>query len=283
MSLPSFYAYYLGRRVCMTRLNGNQVTISYGDNVIVDNLDVTIPDGQITSIIGPNGCGKSTLLKALSRLLSISNGDIILDGKSIHSQSTKDIAKKIAILPQSPEVADGLTVGELVSYGRFPHQKGFGRLSAEDKKEIDWALNVTGTYDFKDRSINDLSGGQRQRVWIAMALAQRTDIIFLDEPTTYLDISHQLEILELITQLNQEQGCTIVMVLHDINQAVRFSDHLITMKNGDIVADGSTENVLTKDILEKVFNIDVEISEDPRTGKPMLVTYDLCRRSYSQV
>lgn len=283
MSLPSFYAYYLGRRVCMTRLNGNQVTISYGDNVIVDNLDVTIPDGQITSIIGPNGCGKSTLLKALSRLLSISNGDIILDGKSIHSQSTKDIAKKIAILPQSPEVADGLTVGELVSYGRFPHQKGFGRLSAEDKKEIDWALNVTGTYDFKDRSINDLSGGQRQRVWIAMALAQRTDIIFLDEPTTYLDISHQLEILELITQLNQEQGCTIVMVLHDINQAVRFSDHLITMKNGDIVADGSTENVLTKDILEKVFNIDVEISEDPRTGKPILVTYDLCRRSYSQV
>lgn len=283
MSLPSFYAYYLGRRVCMTRLNGNQVTISYGDNVIVDNLDVTIPDGQITSIIGPNGCGKSTLLKALSRLLSISNGDIILDGKSIHSQSTKDIAKKIAILPQSPEVADGLTVGELVSYGRFPHQKGFGRLSAEDKKEIDWALNVTGTYDFKDRSINDLSGGQRQRVWIAMALAQRTDIIFLDEPTTYLDISHQLEILELITQLNQEQGCTIVMVLHDINQAVRFSDHLITMKNGDIVADGSTENILTKDILEKVFNIDVEISEDPRTGKPMLVTYDLCRRSYSQV
>ena len=267
----------------MTRLSGNQVTISYGDNVIVDNLDVTIPDGQITSIIGPNGCGKSTLLKALSRLLSISNGDIILDGKSIHSQSTKDIAKKIAILPQSPEVADGLTVGELVSYGRFPHQKGFGRLSAEDKKEIDWALNVTGTYDFKDRSINDLSGGQRQRVWIAMALAQRTDIIFLDEPTTYLDISHQLEILELITQLNQEQGCTIVMVLHDINQAVRFSDHLITMKNGDIVADGSTENVFTKDILEKVFNIDVEISEDPRTGKPMLVTYDLCRRSYSQV
>ena len=283
MSLPSFYAYYLGRRVCMTRLNGNQVTISYGDNVIVDNLDVTIPDGQITSIIGPNGCGKSTLLKALSRLLSISNGDIILDGKSIHSQSTKDIAKKIAILPQSPEVADGLTVGELVSYGRFPHQKGFGRLSAEDKKEIDWALNVTGTYDFKDRSINDLSGGQRQRVWIAMALAQRTDIIFLDEPTTYLDISHQLEILELITRLNQEQGCTIIMVLHDINQAVRFSDHLITMKDGNIIADGDTESVLTKDILERVFNIDVEISTDPRTGKPMLVTYDLCKKSYSQV
>lgn len=273
----------IGRREIMNRLKGEQVTIGYGDNVIVNNLDVHIPDGKITSIIGPNGCGKSTLLKALSRLLPVKNGEIKLDGENIHSHATKEIAKKIAILPQSPEVADGLTVGELVSYGRFPHQKGFGRLSAEDKKEIDWAMRVTGTYDFKLRSINDLSGGQRQRVWIAMALAQRTDIIFLDEPTTYLDISHQLEILELITQLNKEQGCTIIMVLHDINQAVRFSDHLITMKNGDIIATGETEEVLTKDILEKVFNIDVEISTDPRTGKPMLVTYDLCRKSYSEV
>ncbi len=274
---------YIGRREFMSRLEGEQVTIGYGENVIVENLDVHIPDGKITSIIGPNGCGKSTLLKALSRLLPIKSGEIKLDGGNLHAQATKDIAKKIAILPQSPEVADGLTVGELVSYGRFPHQKGFGRLSAEDKKEIDWALSVTGTYEFRLRPINDLSGGQRQRVWIAMALAQRTDIIFLDEPTTFLDISHQLEILELITQLNKEQGCTIVMVLHDINQAVRFSDHLITMKNGNIVANGETEDVLTKEILEKVFNIDVEISTDPRTGKPMLVTYDLCRKSYSEV
>lgn len=274
---------YIGRREFMSRLEGEQVTIGYGENVIVENLDIHIPDGKITSIIGPNGCGKSTLLKALSRLLPIKSGVIKLDGENLHAQATKDIAKKIAILPQSPEVADGLTVGELVSYGRFPHQKGFGRLSAEDKKEIDWALSVTGTYEFRLRPINDLSGGQRQRVWIAMALAQRTDIIFLDEPTTFLDISHQLEILDLITQLNKEQGCTIVMVLHDINQAVRFSDHLITMKNGNIVANGETEEVLTKEILEKVFNIDVEISTDPRTGKPMLVTYDLCRKSYSEV
>lgn len=267
----------------MTSLAGNQVTIGYGDHTIVDQLDVNIPDGKVTSIIGPNGCGKSTLLKALSRLLSIKGGEIVLDGESIHTQSTKEVAKKIAILPQSPEVADGLTVGELVSYGRFPHQKGFGRLSAEDKQQIDWALEVTGTKEFKFRSINDLSGGQRQRVWIAMALAQKTDIIFLDEPTTYLDISHQLEILELITQLNREQGCTIVMVLHDINQAVRFSDYLITMKDGQIVKDGETSDVLTEDILERVFNIDVEISTDPRTGKPMLVTYDLCKRNYPNV
>lgn len=267
----------------MTRLNGREVTIGYGDNIIVDNLDVEIPDGKITSIIGPNGCGKSTLLKALSRLLAPKKGEVILDGEDINRQSTKEVAKKIAILPQSPEVADGLTVGELVSYGRFPHQKGFGRLTAEDKQQIDWAMSVTGTDQFRYRSINDLSGGQRQRVWIAMAIAQGTDIIFLDEPTTYLDIAHQLEILELVTQLNQEQGCTIVMVLHDINQAIRFSDHLITMKDGSIVAEGSTEQVLTKEILEQVFDIDVEISIDPRNSKPMLMTYDLCRKRYSKV
>ncbi|GEP83860.1 ferrichrome transport ATP-binding protein [Staphylococcus piscifermentans] len=267
----------------MNRLNGQQVTIGYGEHVIVSDLDVEIPDGKVTSIIGPNGCGKSTLLKALSRLLSVKNGEILLDGKNIHTQSTKEIAKKIAILPQSPDVADGLTAGELVSYGRFPHQKGFGRLSAEDKEEIDWALKVTGTYDFKHRAINDLSGGQRQRVWIAMALAQKTDIIFLDEPTTYLDISHQLEILELVQELNREHGTTIVMVLHDINQAIRFSDHLIAMKGGDIVSSGETHEVLTKDILEQVFNIDAELSTDPRTGKPMLVTYDLLCKHYSKV
>ena len=265
----------------MSRLSGQQVEIGYGNNTIINNLDVEIPDGKVTSIIGPNGCGKSTLLKALSRLLSINKGEITLDGKNIHTQSTKEIAKKIAILPQSPEVADGLTVGELVSYGRFPHQKGFGRLSAEDKQEIDWALKVTGTYEFRHRSINDMSGGQRQRVWIAMALAQRTDIIFLDEPTTYLDISHQLEILELVQTLNKEQGCTIIMVLHDINQAIRFSDYLIAMKDGSILANGNTEDVLTKEILEKVFNIDVVLSEYPRTGKPMLLTYDLFKKSYS--
>lgn len=274
--------YYLDEsRGIMSRLNGEQVKIGYGDTTIINNLDVEVPDGKVTSIIGPNGCGKSTLLKALSRLLSIKEGAIHLDGKSIHAQSTKEIAKKIAILPQSPEVADGLTVGELVSYGRFPHQKGFGRLTAEDKKEIVWALSVTGTSEFRHRSINDLSGGQRQRVWIAMALAQRTDIIFLDEPTTYLDICHQLEILELVQKLNKEQGCTIVMVLHDINQAIRFSDHLIAMKDGNIVANGTTQEVLTKDNLEKVFNIDVVLDEDPRTGKPLLVTYDLFSKTYS--
>ncbi|MBA8779434.1 ABC transporter ATP-binding protein [Staphylococcus schleiferi subsp. coagulans] len=266
----------------MNRLIGKEVSIGYGERVIVNNLDVAIPDGKITSIIGPNGCGKSTLLKALSRLLNTKSGEISLDGKNIHTQSTKEIAKKIAILPQSPDVADGLTAGELVSYGRFPHQKGFGRLNEEDKKEINWAMRVTGTIDFKHRAVNDLSGGQRQRVWIAMALAQKTDIIFLDEPTTYLDISHQLEILELVQELNAKHGTTIIMVLHDINQAIRFSDHLIAMKNGDIVKQGETHEVLTNEILEKVFNIDAELSTDPRTGKPMLVTYNLLCKHYEK-
>ena len=264
----------------MSRLQGNKVTISYGDKEIVKSLDISIPDHKITSIIGPNGCGKSTLLKGLSRILSVKTGEIILDGKNIHEQSTKDVAKKIAVLPQSPDVTDGLSVEELVSYGRFPYQKGFGRLSAEDKMEIDWALRVTGTWDYKTRNVNDLSGGQRQRVWIAMALAQKTDIIFLDEPTTYLDISHQLEILELVQTLNREEGCTIIMVLHDINQAIRFSDHLIAMREGEIIKEGTPEEVLTKDILAKVFNIDAELSNDPRNGKPMLVTYDLLCRHY---
>lgn len=264
----------------MSRLSGEQVKIGYGDSTIINNLDVAIPDGKVTSIIGPNGCGKSTLLKALSRLLSIKEGKINLMVRVFMPRPRKK-QLKIAILPQSPEVPDGLTVGELVSYGRFPHQKGFGRLTAEDKKEIDWALSVTGTSEFRHRTINDLSGGQRQRVWIAMALAQRTDIIFLDEPTTYLDICHQLEILNLVKKLNEEEGCTIVMVLHDINQAIRFSDHLITMKAGDIVATGQTDEVLTKDILEKVFNIDGVLDIDPRTGKPILVTYDLFCQTYS--
>lgn len=264
----------------MSRLQGSKVTISYGDKDIVKSLDISIPDHKVTSIIGPNGCGKSTLLKGLSRILSVKTGEIILHGKSIHQQSTKEVAKKIAVLPQSPDVSDGLSVEELVSYGRFPYQKRFGRLTAEDKKEIDWALRVTGTWDYKMRNVNDLSGGQRQRVWIAMALAQKTDIIFLDEPTTYLDISHQLEILELVQTLNREEGCTIVMVLHDINQAIRFSDYLITMRDGEIIKEGTPEEVLTKDILAKVFNIDAELSKDPRNGKPMLVTYDLLCRHY---
>jgi iron complex transport system ATP-binding protein len=261
----------------MVRLSTNDLSIGYGERLIVKSLSIEIPDKQITTIIGPNGCGKSTLLKAITRIISHQSGSILLDGKDISKVNTKMLAKQMAILPQTPESASGLTVGELVSYGRFPYQKGFGRLTKKDYEVIDWALEVTGTIDFKFRPVDALSGGQRQRVWIAMALAQETEIIFLDEPTTYLDMAHQLEVLELLQKLNHEQERTIVMVLHDLNQAARFADHIIALKDGEIVKAGSCEEVISHKVLKKVFNIDAVIGHDPRTKKPMCVTYNLLK------
>lgn len=261
----------------MVRLYTEKLHISYGERLIVKNLSVNIPDKKITTIIGSNGCGKSTLLKAITRIISHQSGSVILDGENISKEHTKSLAKKMAILPQTPESASGLTVGELVSYGRFPYQKGFGRLSKEDYQTIDWALEVTGIKDYKFRLVDSLSGGQRQRVWIAMALAQETDIIFLDEPTTYLDMAHQLEVLELLQKLNKEQERTVVMVLHDLNQAARFADYIIALKDGEIVKAGTCNEVITHDVLKKVFHIDAEIGRDPRTNKPMCITYNLLR------
>ncbi|ERN53610.1 ABC transporter ATP-binding protein [Alkalihalophilus marmarensis] len=261
----------------MTRLYTEDLRIGYGENVIVKNLSINIPDGKITTIIGPNGCGKSTLLKAITRVISSQSGNVILDGESIFTKDTKALAKQMATLPQTPESASGLTVGELVSYGRFPYQKGFGRLNKKDIEVIDWALSVTGTMEYKYRSVDALSGGQRQRVWIAMALAQETEIIFLDEPTTYLDMAHQLEVLELLQRLNEQEGRTIVMVLHDLNQAARFADHIIALKDGDIIQSGTSEDVIKNDVLKQVFGIDAVIGRDPNTNKPMCITYNLLK------
>lgn len=261
----------------MVRLYTDHLHIGYGERLIVKDLSVKIPDKKITTIIGSNGCGKSTLLKAITRLISPQSGTVVLDGENILKENTKLLAKKMAILPQTPESASGLTVGELVSYGRFPYQKGFGRLTKNDYEVIDWALEVTGTKDFKFRPVDALSGGQRQRVWIAMALAQETDIIFLDEPTTYLDMAHQLEVLELLQKLNREQERTIVMVLHDLNQAARFADYIIALKDGEIVKAGNCDEVIRRDVLKKVFQIDAEIGRDPRTNKPMCITYNLLK------
>ncbi|WP_028543713.1 ABC transporter ATP-binding protein [Paenibacillus taiwanensis] len=261
----------------MVRLYTDHLNISYGERIIVKDLSVQIPDKKMTTIIGANGCGKSTLLKAITRIIPLQSGAVILDGAHIAQQNTKLLAKKMAILPQTPESASGLTVGELVSYGRFPYQKGFGRLTQNDIGVIEWALEVTGTSDFKYRPVDALSGGQRQRVWIAMALAQETEIIFLDEPTTYLDMAHQLEVLELLQKLNVEQERTIVMVLHDLNQAARFADYMIAMKDGEIVKAGNCEEVMKRDVLKEVFQIDAEIGRDPRTHKPMCVTYNLVK------
>jgi iron complex transport system ATP-binding protein len=261
----------------MVRLYTDDLNIGYGERLIVRNLNIQIPDKKITTIIGSNGCGKSTLLKAITRIIPHHTGDVILDGENIVKENTKKLATKMAILPQTPESASGLTVGELVSYGRFPYQKGFGRLTKRDYEVIDWALEVTGTIDFKYRPVDALSGGQRQRVWIAMALAQETEMIFLDEPTTYLDMAHQLEVLELLQKLNVEQQRTIVMVLHDLNQAARFADYIIALKDGEIVKAGNCEEVITHDVLRQVFQIDAEIGKDPRTNKPMCITYNLIK------
>lgn len=261
----------------MVRLYTDDLSIGYGEQLIVKDLTVQIPNQKITTIIGPNGCGKSTLLKAITRIISHQSGTVVLDGKNVSKENTKVLAKKMAILPQTPESASGLTVGELVSYGRFPYQTGFGRLSQKDYEVIDWAMKVTNTSTFKYLPVDSLSGGQRQRVWIAMALAQETEIIFLDEPTTYLDMAHQLEVLELLRRLNQEEKRTIVMVLHDLNQAARFADYIVALKDGQIVKAGPCEEVITKEVLRGVFNIDAEIGIDPRTGKPMCITYDLLK------
>ncbi len=263
--------------VYLSRIQTTEIEVGYGDKTIVKQLSLSIPDHKITTIIGPNGCGKSTLLKAMTRILSPSRGSVHLDGADIAKSNTKEIARKMAILPQTPEGAGGLTVGELVSYGRFPYQSGFGRLSKHDHEVIDWALDVTGTLVYKDRNVDALSGGQRQRVWIAMALAQETDLIFLDEPTTYLDLAHQLEVLELLETLNREQGRTIVMVLHDLNQAARFADHIVAMKDGEVLATGSAEEVICPLVLRQVFHIDAIIGRDPRTEKPMCLTYHLIK------
>lgn len=261
----------------MVRLYTEHLSVAYGERTIVKNLSVHIPDKKITTIIGSNGCGKSTLLKAITRIITQQAGSVVLDGEDIAKQHTKELARKMAILPQSPESVGGLTVGELVSYGRFPYQKGFGRLTKRDYEVIDWALEATGTIEFKYRPVDALSGGQRQRVWIAMALAQETEIIFLDEPTTYLDMAHQLEVLELLQDLNLNEGRTIVMVLHDLNQAARFADHLIALKAGEIVKAGTCEEVIQREVLREVFQIDAEIGRDPRTNKPMCITYNLLK------
>ncbi|MBA4603066.1 ABC transporter ATP-binding protein [Thermoactinomyces mirandus] len=261
----------------MVRLYTKKLQVGYGERAIVKDLTLEIPDGKITVIIGPNGCGKSTLLKAMSRIIPHQSGSILLDGVSIAREDTKSLARKMAILPQSPESAAGLTAGELVSYGRFPYQKGFGRLTKEDLEVIDWAMEVTGTKNCKYTPVDSLSGGQRQRVWIALAFAQKTEMIFLDEPTTYLDLAHQLEILQLLQKLNQEQGRTIVIVLHDLNQAARFADFLVALKGGKIVKTGSSEEVINREVLKEVFQIDAEIGRDPRTNKPMCITYNLLK------
>ncbi|MBM6384496.1 MULTISPECIES: ABC transporter ATP-binding protein [Paenibacillus] len=259
----------------MFRLETSKLDIAYEERLIVEDLNIQIPQGKITALVGANGSGKSTILKTMARIMNPKAGSVLLDGKSIHKQSTREVAKQLAILPQNPTAPEGLTVTELVSYGRFPYQKGFGSMRAEDKRMIEWAIEVTGMTEFHDRPIDQLSGGQRQRAWIAMALAQETDILFLDEPTTFLDMAHQLEVLQLLEMLNETANRTIVMVVHDLNHASRYAHHMIGIKKGKAIATGSPVEVMNCDVLREVFNIEADIVIDPRSGVPLCLPYAL--------
>ncbi|WP_280232784.1 ABC transporter ATP-binding protein [Nocardia cyriacigeorgica] len=253
------------------RLAADGVTLGYGERIIVDGLSLDIAPGVITTVIGPNGCGKSTLLRSLGRLLKPSNGQVLLDGKAISSMKTKDVARIVGMLPQTPVAPEGLTVADLVSRGRHPHQSWIRQWSATDESEVFTALEQTGIADLADRSLDELSGGQRQRAWISMALAQGTDILLLDEPTTYLDLAHSLEVLDLVDRLHDELGRTVVMVLHDLNLAIRYSDRLIVMRDGRIIAQGSPADIIDAELLREVFGLEATVLEDPMSGRPMIV------------
>ncbi|KJK52022.1 ABC transporter [Lentzea aerocolonigenes] len=254
----------------VARLGTDGVTVGYGDRVVLDNLDVSIPTGVITTVIGPNGCGKSTLLRTLSRLLKPRQGTVLLDGHDIARLRTKDVAKKMGLLPQAPIAPDGLTVADLVARGRHPHQSWVRQWSSDDAGIVAKSLEMTGVADLAHRPVDSLSGGQRQRVWISMTLAQGTDLLLLDEPTTYLDLAHAIDVIDLVDDLH-EGGCTIVMVLHDLNLAVRYSDNLIVMKSGSIVAQGHPSEVITSDLLLDTFGLQAKVIDDPVSERPLIV------------
>lgn len=253
------------------QLSGQGIRLGYDGPDIVTDLDIDIPTGKITVLVGANACGKSTTLRALARLLKPRGGVVTLDGKDIHSMPSKELATKIGILPQSPTAPEGITVADLVSRGRYPHQKWFRQWTDEDERVVAWALEATGTAEIAGRAVDELSGGQRQRVWIAMALAQETGVLMLDEPTTYLDVHHQVDVLDLVVQLNREEGRTIALVLHDLNLACRYAHHLIAMHNGSIVAQGEPKAIVTEDLVERVFGLRSKVIEDPVSHTPMVV------------
>ncbi|KSZ57336.1 ABC transporter [Rhodococcus pyridinivorans KG-16] len=253
------------------RLVAEHISLGYGERLIVDDLDLSIPTGVVTTVIGPNGCGKSTLLRALSRLLKPRTGTVLLDGHDITTMRTREVARVLGMLPQAPVAPEGLTVADLVSRGRHPHQSWFRQWSSDDEDEVAIALDRTGIADLADRPIDELSGGQRQRAWISMALAQGTDILLLDEPTTYLDLAHSVEVLDLVDRLHSELGRTVVMVLHDLNLAVRYSDHLVVMKDGRVVASGVPSEVISVELLREVFDLDASVIDDPVSDRPLIV------------
>ncbi|MGS2616795.1 ABC transporter ATP-binding protein [Micromonospora sp. LZ34] len=247
------------------------MTLAYERRTVAEDLTVAVPDRSFTVIIGPNACGKSTLLRALSRLLRPAAGAVLLDGEDIHRRSARSVARTLGLLPQSSIAPDGIGVAELVARGRYPHQRLLRQWSREDERIVTESMTATGVADLADRAVDELSGGQRQRVWIAMALAQQTPLLLLDEPTTYLDIAHQIEILDLCARLHEEQGRTLVAVLHDLNHAARYATHLIAMREGRVVAAGPPAEVVTAELVEEVFRLPCRVIPDPETGTPLVV------------
>jgi len=252
-------------------LRAHDVRLAYDNRIVVDGLDLAVPPGRITAIVGANACGKSTLLRALARLLTPREGAVHLDGRALNSLPTRELAQRLGILPQSPVAPEGLTVADLVNRGRSPHQTWWRQWSKADELAVDRALAATGMTDLAERPVDELSGGQRQRAWIAMAVAQGTPVLLLDEPTTYLDLAHQIDVLDLITDLNRRENRTIVMVLHDLNQACRYADHVVAMKSGRIVAEGAPAEVITAETVEDVFDLMCRITPDPVSGTPMVI------------
>jgi iron complex transport system ATP-binding protein len=259
----------------MSTLRTENLTLAYDEAIIIRPLDVEIPAGQITALVGPNGCGKSTLLRGLARLLAPRGGAAYLDGRAIHQIPTRELAQRLAILPQNPSAPEGLTVRELVAQGRYPHQAWFQQWLVSDEAALGRALEITGMVDLADRPVDALSGGQRQRAWIALTLAQETPIILLDEPTTFLDLAHQIEVLHLLEHLKRAEGRTIVMVVHDLNHATRHAQHLIALRDGRVVSAGAPAEVVTPALLRQVFGVEAEVVPDPRTGVPLCITYGL--------
>ncbi|MFE9249064.1 ABC transporter ATP-binding protein [Streptomyces sp. NPDC007088] len=252
-------------------LRAESLHLGYDDRAVVAGLDLVVPPGRVTAIVGANACGKSTLLRALARLLAPRRGAVTLDGRALHSIPARELAQRLGILPQSPVAPEGLTVIDLVNRGRSPHQTWWRQWTKTDELAVHEALAATGVTELADRAVDELSGGQRQRAWIAMAVAQGTPVLLLDEPTTYLDLAHQIDVLDLIIDLNRSEGRTVVMVLHDLNQACRYADHVIAMKSGRIVAEGAPDEVITAETVEDVFGLRCQVATDPVSGTPLVI------------
>ncbi|MEW2579805.1 ABC transporter ATP-binding protein [Streptomyces syringium] len=260
-----------GTGVTGSRLTARGLTLAYEDRTVVDSLDLDVPDGEVTVVVGPNACGKSTLLRALGRLLKPKGGSVLLDGEELARIPTRRIAQSLGLLPQTPVAPEAITVADLVARGRQPHQRWWQQWSETDERAVTDAMARTDVSALAERAVDELSGGQRQRVWIAMALAQETDLLLLDEPTTYLDIAHQVEVLDLVRQLNHERGRTVVAVLHDLNQAARYADHLVAMKAGRVIARGRPSEIVTAELVREVFGLDSVVVPDPVTGSPLVI------------